>query len=273
MTRRVTRCALRRAARRLPRRGAALMLVLWLVVVLASVGAAVAVHARRASRATENLRAGAVARYAAESGVEATLASLESALAAREASSARAALLNAAPRAPATPGPQALGDARFQVAVVDASARLDLNLAGEEALAALFAQLGAPDGGRTAARAIQRWRGAEGARDSRSGPAAPARRRDLRSVDDLARVPGVSPELARAAAPYLTVDGDGRLNEAAAAAPVRAAARGERVGAPTRLILVSRGWLVGSPLTHEIQAVYAVRGGRLAFVRWRERVL
>ncbi|MDF1506364.1 type II secretion system protein GspK, partial [Roseisolibacter sp. H3M3-2] len=212
-------------------------------------------------------------RYAAESGVDATPASLEGAPARAGDGPAREALLIGAERALATPTQRALGEARFQVAVVDASARLDLNLAGEEALAALFARAGAPDGGIGAARAVQRWRGAEGARASRSGPSGARRRRDLRAVDDLARVPGVSPARARAVAPYVTVDGDGRVNEAAAPPPVRAAARGERVAAPTRLLVVSRGWLVGSPLTHEIQAVYAVRGDRLAFVRWRERVL
>jgi hypothetical protein len=40
---------------------------------------------------------------------------------------------------------------------------------------------------------------------------------------------------------------------------------------PSRLLVVSRGWLDGSSLTHEIQAVYAVQGNDLALVRWRER--
>ena len=255
------------------RGGEALILVLWLVVLLATVGAAVAAHARSASRVAVNVRARAAARYAAESGVEAAVAELEAQLAARPDAMARRAYLNAVDRALATTEPQALGDARFQVALVDASARLDLNLAGEEALAALFAQLGAPDGGRGAARAVQGWLGAEGLRDGVGAAGGPRRRRQSRSLDDLARVPGVSPALARAAAPHLTVDGDGRVNLAGASAAVRAAARGETVGEPTRLLIVSRGWLVGSPLTHEIQAVYAVRGDRLAFVRWRERDL
>lgn len=260
------------------RRGVALMLVLWLVVLLATVGAAVAAHARGATTVAVNVRARAVARYAAESGVEAAVAELEAQLAARPDALARRAYLNAPDRALQAGGrEQVLGEARFQVALVDASARLDLNLAGEDALAALFAQVGAPDGGRAAARAIQAWLGAEGVRDGvgASGGVAgvPARRRQFRSLDDLARVPGVSPALARAAAPHLTVDGDGRVNLAGAGAAVRAAARGETVTEPTRLLIVSRGWQAGVPLTHEIQAVYAVRGDRLAFVRWRERDL
>ena len=257
------------------RRGVALVLVLWLVVVLASLAAAVTMSARRAVDVTVNTRARATARYAAESGVEVAVAELERELAGRPDAGARRAYFEALDRTPRDEAPQPLGAARFQVAIVDASARLDLNLAGEESLAALLAQLGAPDGGRTAARAIQRWSGAEGLRAGAvdRGASMPLGRRSFASVDDLSRVPGVSPALARAAAPYLTVDGDGRVNRAAAAPPVRAAARGELTDVPTRLIVVSRGWREGSPLTHEIQAVYAVDGARLSFVRWRERDL
>ena len=39
----------------------------------------------------------------------------------------------------------------------------------------------------------------------------------------------------------------------------------------TRLMLVSRGWQRGHPLTHEIQAVYAVVGQRLVLEGWEER--
>jgi type II secretory pathway component PulK len=43
--------------------------------------------------------------------------------------------------------------------------------------------------------------------------------------------------------------------------------------APSRLLLVSRGWLLGHSLTHEIQASYAVVGQRLVLQAWRERDL
>ena len=43
--------------------------------------------------------------------------------------------------------------------------------------------------------------------------------------------------------------------------------------APSRLLLVSRGWMPGSPLTHEIQAAYAVVGGQLRLQSWQERGL
>jgi hypothetical protein len=42
---------------------------------------------------------------------------------------------------------------------------------------------------------------------------------------------------------------------------------------PGRLLIVSRGWQDGHPLTHEVQAVYAVTGGRLVLQAWQERDL
>ena len=42
---------------------------------------------------------------------------------------------------------------------------------------------------------------------------------------------------------------------------------------PSRVLVISRGWLRGHSLTHEIQAVYAIAGNRLTLVRWRERDL
>ncbi len=41
--------------------------------------------------------------------------------------------------------------------------------------------------------------------------------------------------------------------------------------APTRIMLVSRGWQRGAPLTHEIQAVYVVLAGTLTLQSWEER--
>ena len=86
-------------------------------------------------------------------------------------------------------------------------------------------------------------------------------------------MPGVSESLARAASPHLTVDGDGRVNEVTASAQVRSAARGSLVREPSRILIISRGWTEGHPLTHEIQAVFTVSGARLLPVRRRERDL
>jgi len=42
---------------------------------------------------------------------------------------------------------------------------------------------------------------------------------------------------------------------------------------PTRVLLISRGWMAGHPLIHEIQAAYGVVGQRLLLRSWRERDL
>lgn len=42
---------------------------------------------------------------------------------------------------------------------------------------------------------------------------------------------------------------------------------------PSHILLVSRGWLSGHPLIHEVQAAYEVQGQRLKLQAWRERDL
>jgi hypothetical protein len=54
---------------------------------------------------------------------------------------------------------------------------------------------------------------------------------------------------------------------------VLSAAAGDLRDAPSRILVVSRGWQDGHKLTHEIQAVYALNGPQLTLVRWRERDL
>jgi type II secretory pathway component PulK len=247
----------------LDRRGVALVLVLWVLVLLGGIAAGVTAGTRTAGDATVNLRARAVARYMAESGVVAAVHAVDRALlAAADDSVARRAALNAPERTIAGADSFALGEGTVQVAIVDASARLDVNAATEAQLAALFVRTGSPVEAPLAARAI---------RAHVDGDARGARL--LRSLDELRRIPGVSESLARAAAPYLTVDGDGRINRVTAPAPVLAAAAGELQDEPSRLVVVARGWQRGHPLTHELQAVYAVQGTRLVFVHWRERDL
>ena len=106
-----------------------------------------------------------------------------------------------------------------------------------------------------------------------SGGSSLVAARTLRSLDELESIPGVNLGLLRAAASYLTVDGDGKINRATATDTVMVAAAGSVQDEPSRVLVVSRGWLKGHSLTHEIQAVYAIAGNRLTLVRWRERDL
>lgn len=243
------------------RRGVALVLVLWLLVILGAIGASVVASTRDSSRLTANARARVVARYAAESGIEATLAAIDDSLAVLTDSVARRAFLNAlepSNRADAV----TLGDARFAVAIVDASARLDVNAAPEERLARLFSRLGGAPRGEALARAIRTWI----ERDGRTV-------HPIRSLEELRTSPGADDELLQLAAPFLTVDGDGTINRAAASAEVMDAAFGDVRDAPSRLVVISRGWLHGHAMTHEIQGVYAIAADRLVLVHWRERPL
>jgi general secretion pathway protein K len=248
------------------RRGVALILVLWLIVILGGIGAAVVTATRDSSRLAANARARVVARYAAESGIEATLGVIDDSLAALTDSTQRRAFLNALEDGSAGADSVVLGDARFVVAIVDASARLDVNAAPAENLARLFSRFTDLSRATALARAIRQHidRG-DGVNSRAVTP--------FRSLEELRTIPGADDHVLQLAAPYLTVDGDGTINQSAASDTVLAAAFGELRDGPSRLVLVSRGWMRGHPLTHEIQGVYAIASDRLVLVHWRERTL
>jgi Tfp pilus assembly protein PilX len=245
------------------RRGVALMLVLWIIVILGGVAAAVTAGSRTTGDVTANSRARTIARYAAESGVVAAVASLQQRMeTAGDDAVKRKAALNAPDRALGDIAAFQMGEASVQVIMVDVSARIDVNSAPEEALAALFARAGHASEAAAAARAIRRHINA-----------IPGQATLFNSLDDVAAVPEVGRKLITDAAQWLTVDGDGQVNQNTAPPVVLGVARGSLIDEPSRVMFISRGWQRGHPLTHEVQAVYAVQGNQLAFVRWRERDL
>ena len=261
------------------RRGVALVLVLWLIVVLGGIAAGVVAATRSSSSLAANLRARVVARYAAESGIEAMRAAIEDSLAVLSDSSTRFAYLNGLERETATGDSTVLGDSRFVVVVVDASARLDVNAAPVENLARLFARF--TDAGRASAMArairlrIERGEGSMSGDGVRLGTpgSEPHTVFPIRTLEELRTLPGADARVLQLAAPFLTVHGDGTINRAMASDTVMAAAFGELRDAPSRLVLVSRGWMRGHPLTHEVQGVFAISNNRLVLVQWRERTL
>ena len=245
------------------RRGVALILVLWVIVVLGGVAAAVTAGSRTTSDVTSNARARTIARYAAESGIVAAQHELQTRMeAAGDDAAQRHAVLNDVSRALSESATFELGGASVSVVMIDVSARLDVNAAPEEALAALFSRAGRGVGAADAARAIRRHI------DSIPGQA-----QLFRSLDEVAALPDVASGMIAAAAQWLTVDGDGQINRVTAPPIVLNVARGSLIDEPSRVLFVARGWQRGHPLTHEVQAVYAVQGNQLAFVRWRERDL
>ena len=250
------------------RRGVALVLVLWIVVILGGVSAGVVRSARTSTSIAANARAEVVARAAAESGIEALVASIEDTLSQLDDPSDRRDWLNALGLSSA--GDSALlGDGRFSVTVVDVSARLDVNAATLSALQVFFSQFTDPGEAAAIAARIRAHIGS----DSMGLPASPLRSTPIRSLEELHLARLVPDAVLTRAVPYLTVDGDGVINSRTASDTVLVAATGELRDEPSRLLLVSRGWVSGHPLTHEIQAVYAITGNRLVFSHWRERSL
>lgn len=265
------------------RRGIALMLALWLIIVLGTVGAAVANSARSSTSVAANLRARAVGRYAAESGVIMASGALQDSLAAFNDAGMRKSYLNTIETAGARWGEMQLGGARFAVTYIDVNARLDVNNSTREQLSKIFSFFTSQSEAVAAATAIRNWIGAEDATSNRlreytssrtdlSFPVIPAAR-PLRSLETLRLIPGIPEQLARATTPHLTVDGDGRINRITASDTVLAAAAGSLETEPSRVLVIARGWLDGQPLTYEIQAAYAIEGNSIVLVRWREREL
>lgn len=259
------------------RRGVALVLVLWVLVILGAVAAAVVDQTRTSTAAAGNARAHVVARYAAESGIEATASAIEDSLAVLADTVLRASFLNGLePRSASDT--TALGRGRFQVGIIDASARLDVNAATEEMLARFFSRFTDLARAAAAARGIRAWieRRSDGAVDARLMPDASGAVRAIRplsSLEEVRRLRLLDDATWNLAAPYLTVDGDGTINRTAASSEVLSVAGGELHDEPSRLVIVSRGWEAGHPYTHEVQAVYAITGRHLVLVQWRERSL
>jgi type II secretory pathway component PulK len=164
-----------------------------------------------------------------------------------------------------------------------------------------------------------RPRGAERAAYRRAGSPFQPPNHALRRLEELHRIAGFTDSIVDALAPFVTVRGDGFTNVNTAPEPVLAALPGiGRTGAtqiaarrrdgvieslvevgrvlgagragvgvpgvrlstiPLRVLVVSRGWMAGHPLTHEIQAVFELRDAtppgavRLVLRHWSERDL
>jgi general secretion pathway protein K len=298
------------------------MLVLWLTVVVGAVAAAAATTMRAEMNAVSNVRAQAVGRYAAESGIVLATARIDSLVATASTAEAWAELFQRLDARLGDLKETAVGAARFAVTVTDVSARLDVNQATRRMLTQLLAQFGGQRQAERAAAAIEDWKdrddmtrpsGAERDAYVRAGSVFVPTNRPIRRLEELSRIMGVGDSLAAAVAPYLTVYGDGRININTAAEPVLAALPGmtpaaartlvsrrkagevftssapvmELIGQqyftaaylvnryavpiPSRLLIVSRGWMQGHPLTREVQAVYQVEGGKLRLQAWQER--
>jgi hypothetical protein len=244
------------------RHGVALIAVLWIIVLGAAAASATVARARQATALAGAVRARAVAKATAASGIALTAQRITDQLQRDRAADAQPDVLTGFLERPDT---LALNDGRAVTIVVDPATRLDVNSATAGQLATLFAFFVDTRTAHGAAAAIRQRIEGDG---TRSNP--------IHSLDELRDLPALPDTLLDVAAPYLTVDGDGRVS-ARAPLPVRRAAGGEIVDAPSRFLIISRGWHAGYPLTHEVQAVFAraMEQGRerLVLVRWRAREL
>lgn len=273
------------------RRGVALILVLSLLVMLGLVAFDVASRARAESNMLIELKARTAGRYAAESGILMARTAVQRWVDSAPVPAQRAKLFHRVGELTDSLTHVRVGDAEFDAAVLDLNARIDLNHSSVGTLQGLFGQFVSKDRARAIAEAIKQ--------------------QPVSRFTELARVPGADDSLALSVAPYVTIWGDGIINintapevvlaslpglgpaiagriverreagevftssdtfrPTAGAGPVSSEGFPTLTVAPTRVMLVSRGWLPGSPITHEIQATYVIIGGLMVLQSWEER--
>ena len=201
-------------------RGAALLLVLWMLVLLTGLISVFALTARTEGLQGRFLGRSTAARYAAEAGIElAALHLQDTDPAVRWIPDGRAEQI-------------AFEGQKIEVRVVDESGKVDLNVAAPDLLIGLMIALGTDqDQARQLSGAIQDWRdadsllnaegGAEDAQYAAAGLPYGAKDRPFETVAELQQVLGMQRSLYLKLLPYLTVySGQARPNPAFAAAPV-----------------------------------------------------
>ena len=201
-------------------RGAALLLVLWLVAMLAALVGAFALIAQMEHLQGQVLFRGVVARQVARSGLEYAMERLG----------------HGDPRVAWVPDGRAYAwqyrDAEVELRVVDEQGKVDLNLADHPLLAALLQATGSERGDADAiAAAILDWRDPDPLTQPAGGAEDPdyaaadlpygAKDAPFEDVSELQQVLGMDPAVFASVSPYVTVHGGRALPDPAfAAAPV-----------------------------------------------------
>jgi general secretion pathway protein K len=200
-------------------RGAALLLVLWLLVLMIGLVGVFALGARTEALQGRTLARGAAARYAAEAGVDVAAFHLQGVGDARWVPDGRAIDF-------------AFAGHQVQVRVVDESAKVDLNVAPPELLVGLLRALGVDfERARALSGAIQDWRDGDDLLNAEGGAEDPqyaaaklpygAKDRPFETLSELRLVLGMDPALFERLRPHVTVfSGLARPNPTFASAPV-----------------------------------------------------
>ncbi len=197
--------------------GFALVLVLGVVAVAATLAAGLATTARYEVRRIANVGAGAEARALLDAGVALGV------LGATSPDPTRRIATDGTPRA------LPFGSGRLELRVFEEAGRVDLNRAPAALLAALFGVIGVANPAELA-QAVVQWRGDEETDGASPLPANPdgLPRRSFLSVEELASVPGAPPDLPRRLGEALTVDGSILGTVPSVAGPLVRAALPER---------------------------------------------
>lgn len=277
------------------RRGVALIFVLGLLVVLGAIATEVGHAARLEAGVVGMVRSRTVARYAAESGVVAAVTLIEELLDSLPASPERSLAFRHLGERLAPLNDVRIGGARFGVAVGDLNARIDLNRSDPETVRGFFRQFTSDQQARVIAASLQakplerigELTALPGVTDALALAVAPyvtVRGDGIVNINSapepvLAALPGLGAAAARS---IVERRASGEVFEPSASAQQP---RGTQVviasappdvlvlTEPSRLLIIARGWQEGSPLTHEIQAVYSIVGSRLVLQGWQERDL
>lgn len=282
-------------------RGSALIFVLYLLITLGVLAAEVARGTRAEAARVAVTRARSVGRYAAESGIADAMVRIHGLLDSAALAPTQVAPFQRLNAEVAALAGAPLGPGRFKVAVVNLNARIDLNRASEATLREFLSQF---TSGRQADMAVAalkkepirrvgelvRLPGIDQSLAFAVAPYVTVWGDDMIDINAapesvLAAVPGVGQAGARALVRrreagevFSPTDlmrpraSSTRDNEDSPGTPP-AEPIPQLVIAPTRLLLISRGWQDGQPATHEIQAVYSLLGQRLVLQAWWERDL
>ena len=239
-----------------------------------------------------SLRARTVARYVAESGTVVAKRRIEALLDSADSPAGRSEIMRDLRHRLGDLSEVRLGRARFGIAVVDLNARIDLNRAEAPTLIGLFRQFT----GETRAELIVAALKANpvvrvsdlplvpGVGDAVAVDVAPyvtVWSDDIVNINSapeavLAALPGLGPSEAKSlierrdagelfSGTSAPEDGGTRVT-VTSLTPARLVST-----VPTRLLVVARGWDDSSPLTHELQSVYAVVGTQLVLQGSQER--
>ena len=188
--------------------GIALIVVLWMLLLLSIIAAALIIETRSSTRIALNMTEGAALRAAADAGIQRAILELADAR-------SNGALDTVKLRPDGTVYAWPFGNSTVRISVQDERGKINLNEATEQVLIALFRSVGVdPDKAQSLAAAIADFRdadnlmrpgGAEEAEYQAAGLPWGPKNAPFEAVEELKQVLGVTPEIYQQVFPDLTI--------------------------------------------------------------------